>query len=198
MLPSLDTTIAVLAGSRAHIVVERGDSPRAGGFTHDRGALRVIAAHDFFVVEKVEPWVRQATRMQFESVCHETRLFLRRQLPRVDHGHGPGLQTGADPRIVAAVLVAPREELAVSIKRMLSGRAQIGNRGGPDCAGRHGYCRGHEVHPYISCLSIVRRDAQRVKTRDCPHITHVNVGRIKIALSWSDMPQASDVDHSVV
>ena len=144
-------------------MVEGGENPRSVGLSDEPGALRVIGAHNFFMVKKVEPDIRHATGLKFESLNLKARLIRRRQFPRVDHRHGPVLQIGTDPWDVAAILVTPREDLAVFIKRMLSRRAQVGNRGGPDCVGRRGCCGGHDVRLYLSCLPTIRLEARRVK-----------------------------------
>ena len=59
LLPALDALLALLAGGRADIVIEGRNYAGPCRLTNDIPTLRIIIAHDLFVVKEVEPPIGQ-------------------------------------------------------------------------------------------------------------------------------------------
>ena len=117
LLPALDMALAPIAGDRADVVVEGRDEARAARLRDDLLAVRVVAAHDLVVVEKVDAGAGHRAVEPFEAVGPERQALGRRQAARVANRHPAPFHDGALPGAVIAAAVAPGEHLAVAVKR---------------------------------------------------------------------------------
>src|SRR5262245_55077725 len=114
LLPTHNASLAVLARSRSHVMVESECVPTSH-LSHDLCALRVIAFDNIRVVEKVDRRDRQRALQQFESIRHESAALVLLQQASVVYRHALFYEGHALPAGVAPILVAAGEYLAVSI-----------------------------------------------------------------------------------
>ena len=87
LLPAFDMAPAPVAGDRADVVVEGRDEARAACLRNDLLAVRVVAAHDLVVVEKVDVGTGHQAVEPFEAVGPERQALGRRQTARVVNRH---------------------------------------------------------------------------------------------------------------
>ena len=157
LLPALDAAPAATARRRADVVVEGGDMARAARLPDDVDAVRVVAAHDLVVVEKVDVGSRQGAFEQLEAVGGQRPVLRFCQAARVMHRHLAIFRIGAVPAGVIAIAVPAREHLAVAIERALDGRRQVAERADPSRTRRLSPFRAHGCHRRLQLDSRVRR-----------------------------------------
>src|SRR5262245_36528965 len=116
LLPADDALAALLAARRAHVVIE-GEDLRPNRCGDERGTMRVVAAHDFVVIEEFEAAAVERTLDELEPVGRERAPLVTGKRTTVGDGKLPRCEVHAAESMIAALRVTPGEHLAVAKER---------------------------------------------------------------------------------
>jgi hypothetical protein len=126
LLAARDAPPALLSWSPADIVIERENVCRIRRPPYDLGAFRVVLLDQLPVIEEVQIRALQGSMKELETVHLELSPPDAIQAPCIIDEDVTVFHDCPMVRVIVAVTVAVSKDLAITIKRGLYGRSEVG------------------------------------------------------------------------